>query len=135
MYPVGPEENWSITPEGHIDVPDYKVYGHHEYCMDIFYNSSLYKETLYPFVCFDTAESVEPCRLRYDYRRSLSLLIFSHSSTTSQFVLQSWGWVDSTIVSVYLFLFSSNPVYIYVCVRYTKYNSTQEELIYQRGEN
>nr|KAF7401872.1 hypothetical protein H0235_015208 [Vespula pensylvanica] len=82
MYPVGPEENWSITPEGHIDVPDYKVYGHHEYCMDIFYNSSLYKETLYPFVCFDTAESVEPCRLRCTINSVLQLTSCAFLLTT-----------------------------------------------------
>ncbi|XP_047365178.1 uncharacterized protein LOC124955176 isoform X2 [Vespa velutina] len=63
MYPVRPEENWSITPEGYIDVPDYKVYDHYEYCMDIFYNSSNYKEGLYPFVCF-AEDFAPPCRLR-----------------------------------------------------------------------
>ncbi|KAL2738725.1 G-protein coupled receptor Mth2 isoform X1 [Vespula squamosa] len=82
MYPVVPEENWKITPEGHIDVPDYKVYGHHDYCMDIFYNNSLFKETLYPFVCFDTAESVKLSRLRCTINSVLQLTSCAFLLTT-----------------------------------------------------
>ncbi|XP_046835019.1 G-protein coupled receptor Mth2-like [Vespa crabro] len=81
MYPVRPEENWSITPEGYIDVPDYKVYGHYEYCMDIFYNSSNYKEGLYPFVCFPK-DIDPPCRLRCSINSVLQLTSCAFLLTT-----------------------------------------------------
>ncbi|KAK0158794.1 hypothetical protein PV328_009747 [Microctonus aethiopoides] len=66
MYPVLGNESWHITSRGHIDVPDYKIYEHHEYCMEMLYDTEYYTNGLYPCVCFennDNPTEVPPLRL------------------------------------------------------------------------
>ncbi|XP_046737468.1 G-protein coupled receptor Mth2-like [Diprion similis] len=53
MYAVLREENWHLVPEGKLHVPGYQTYEHHQHCMDMFYNTSLGPDGLYPFVCFE----------------------------------------------------------------------------------
>ncbi|XP_046412720.1 G-protein coupled receptor Mth2-like [Neodiprion fabricii] len=53
MYAVLKDEKWHLVPEGKLHVPGYQTYGHHQHCMDMFYNSSLGPDGLYPFVCFE----------------------------------------------------------------------------------
>ncbi|XP_012262716.2 G-protein coupled receptor Mth2 [Athalia rosae] len=53
MYPVLRNEEWHITPEGMVHVPGYKTYEHQQHCMEMFYNSSIGPDDLYPFICFE----------------------------------------------------------------------------------
>ncbi|XP_066583921.1 G-protein coupled receptor Mth2-like isoform X2 [Prorops nasuta] len=73
MYPVLPEEKWNVTSNGHIYVPGYKVFEHHEYCMDIIYNRSHMEEALYPFVCFDSPTIDEYTETRFRVNAALEL--------------------------------------------------------------
>lgn len=66
MYPVLGNESWHITSRGHIDVPDYKIYEHHEYCMEMLYDTEYYTNGLYPCVCFENNDNpTEVPPLRY----------------------------------------------------------------------
>ena len=64
MYPAEKEDSWHITPQGHVYLPFYRMYEHHEYCFDMFYGSSYLAEDIYPFVCFDGPEAADESAIR-----------------------------------------------------------------------
>lgn len=75
IYPILPEENWHISSSGHLYLPniitdnnmtDYKIYKHHQHCIEAAYNLTHYKNGIYPFICYDASEVIqEPKSLRY----------------------------------------------------------------------
>ncbi|KAG8042442.1 hypothetical protein G9C98_005076 [Cotesia typhae] len=66
MYPITPDEKWSITSRGHIYVPKQETYNLDEYCLEIIYASKDYSEGLYPCLCFNeypiSNEEISPQR-------------------------------------------------------------------------
>lgn len=73
MYPITPDENWSITSRGHIYVPKQETYNLDEYCLEIIYKSKDYSEGLYPCLCFDeypmSNEEISPQRYEVKINR------------------------------------------------------------------
>ncbi|KAH0554195.1 probable G-protein coupled receptor Mth-like 10 [Cotesia glomerata] len=67
MYPIKPEENWSITSRGYIYVPKQDEYSLDEYCLEMVYGSKDYSDGLYPCLCFNNGypepnEEISPQR-------------------------------------------------------------------------
>ncbi|XP_034951629.1 probable G-protein coupled receptor Mth-like 11 [Chelonus insularis] len=79
MYPILPNESWHVTPQGHVYVPGYKAYEHHEYCMDMLYGNHYYRDGLYPCVCFNSQpvhEAIEPERFGINAALELTSCMF-----------------------------------------------------------
>ncbi|KAI4478919.1 hypothetical protein M0804_011381 [Polistes exclamans] len=70
MFYLGPNDNFSVTSNGYIDLIQSRIYNHNEYCMESFHRGI--NGTFQPFICFEDRE--HDCQLRCDIYTILQLI-------------------------------------------------------------
>ncbi|KAI4486243.1 hypothetical protein M0802_012437 [Mischocyttarus mexicanus] len=70
MYFLGPDDKFSITSKGYINMYDHRVYNHHEYCMEFYHNITV--DNFHTFICFEEPEKA--CLIRCEINTILELI-------------------------------------------------------------